>query len=108
MAVSSSRGVEEARDARSKPHKREERLQAESNAESPAQPWSKPEGIGPVWGAPVVVLTTVAQVRAALRRAREVGWEAVVLWARCAGCGRVGRVLHFEGVVRARARDPDP
>lgn len=52
------------------------------------------------------VLTTVAQVRAALFSAREVGREDVVVRARCSRCDRVGRVVHFDGVLRARAREP--
>ncbi|MBU0479408.1 hypothetical protein KKC91_12730 [bacterium] len=52
------------------------------------------------------VLTTVAQVRAALRDARKAGLEGVVLWGRCSRCGRVGRVVHFDGELRARARAP--
>jgi len=52
------------------------------------------------------VLTTVAQVRAALQNARESGFDDVVVWGRCARCGRVGRVVHFDGVLRTRARAP--
>jgi hypothetical protein len=52
------------------------------------------------------VCTTVAQVRAALAHAGRVGHQGVVVWGRCARCGRVGRVVHFDGVLRARARAP--
>ncbi len=54
----------------------------------------------------ISVLTTVAQVRAALQQASESGIDDIVLWARCSRCGRVGRVVHFDGVLRARARAP--
>lgn len=52
------------------------------------------------------VLTTVAQVRAALEHACQVGHEGVVVWGRCARCGREGVVVHFDGTLRARARAP--
>jgi hypothetical protein len=52
------------------------------------------------------VLTTVAQVQAALLQARQVGRHDIVVWARCARCGRVGRVVHFDGELRASAREP--
>lgn len=55
-------------------------------------------------GAPGSVLTTVAQVRAALAQAHAVGAVGVVVWGRCARCGRVGRVVHFDGVLRAHAQ----
>jgi len=55
---------------------------------------------------PVSVLTTVAQVRAALRDARETGVDDIVVWGRCSRGGRVGRVVHFDGELRARARAP--
>ena len=48
------------------------------------------------------VLRTAAQVRAALEHAHDVGNEAVVLWGRCSRCGRMGRVVHFDGVLRGR------
>jgi hypothetical protein len=52
------------------------------------------------------VLTTVAQVRAALQDACETGIDDVVVLGRCSRCGRVGRVVHFDGSLRARARAP--
>lgn len=52
------------------------------------------------------VLTTAAAVRAALSDAREHGPDEVVVWGRCARCGRLGRVVHFDGELRARARAP--
>ena len=51
-----------------------------------------------------VVLTTVAQVRAVLEHAVKAGHEGVVVWGRCARCGQVGRVVHFDGALRARAQ----
>ena len=52
------------------------------------------------------VLTTAAQVRAALEHAFKVGHQDGVVWGRCARCGRVGQVVHFDGALRARARAP--
>ena len=56
--------------------------------------------------ASVAVLTTVAQVRAALQHARKEGHKDAVVWGRCARCGRVGQVVCFDGVLRGRARAP--
>jgi hypothetical protein len=53
---------------------------------------------------PGPVVTTVAQVRAALAHADEANAVGVDVWGRCARCGRVGRVVHFDGVLRARAQ----
>lgn len=52
------------------------------------------------------VLTTVAQVQAALLDPRQSGSDDVVVWGRCSRCGRVGRVVLFDGELRARARAP--
>lgn len=53
------------------------------------------------------VLTTVAQVRAALGQLSKVGLdEDTVWWGRCSRCGRLGRIVHFEGVFRARGQSP--
>lgn len=52
------------------------------------------------------VFATVAQVRGALLAAAKKGHDNVVVWGRCARCGRVGQVVHFDGALRARAREP--
>jgi hypothetical protein len=76
----------------------------ESRSEEEVVDAQKPPG----WSrrASISVLTTVAQVRAALQDARESGIDDVVVWGRCARCGRVGRVVHFDGELRACARAP--
>jgi hypothetical protein len=51
-----------------------------------------------------LLLATVAQAQAVLQDARRGGLDDVVLWGRCARCGRVGRVVHFDGELRARAQ----
>lgn len=56
----------------------------------------------------VVVVTTVAQARAAVLQAHRSGPGGLVVLGRCAVCGRVGRVVHFDGELRARPREADP
>jgi hypothetical protein len=100
-----SRGAEEAVDAKTASCRGKgeaggkEREAATAGSVPPGDVETSRPASGPV-------LTTVAQVRAALFYARKVGREEVVVWARCSRCGWVGRVVHFDGVLRARAREP--
>jgi hypothetical protein len=54
------------------------------------------------------VVTTVAEARRVLSDAYAQGASAVVVAGRCARCGRLGQVVHFDGVLRARPGGPDP
>ena len=55
-----------------------------------------------------VVVTTVAQALAAVLQAQQSGHGDLVVLGRCSVCGRVGRVVHFDGALRARPREVDP
>lgn len=79
--------------------------QAEGDGREAAPKGGAPSGHADAWRTGPV-FTTVAEVRAALARARQAGRCDVVVWGRCARCGRVGRVVHFDGVLRASARAP--
>jgi hypothetical protein len=98
-----SRSEDEVVDAKTPSDKSSEEA---GDDEVEAPPNSDLPGSDVEWSRRVLVLTTVAQVRAALQHAREVGHEDVVILGRCEKCGRVGRVVHFDGELRSRARDP--
>lgn len=87
----SCRGIRESRDKEPEPPATDGVAPCDAETSRPA--------LGPV-------LTTAAQVRAALEHAFKVGHQDGVVWGRCARCGRVGRVVHFDGALRARARAP--
>jgi hypothetical protein len=63
-------------------------------------------------GAERRVVRQVAQARAAAHAAHVQGRAGLradaVVYGRCARCGRVGEVVHFDGVLRARSQEPDP
>jgi hypothetical protein len=66
---------------------------------------SAPRGCAATDGTPFgPVFATVDQVRAALRRGQGVVGEGMVVLGRCARCGKVGRVVHFDGVLRAHSQ----
>jgi len=92
-----SRSVEEAVDAKTQALRSPSPAQAHER-EAPETDGT-PASVGPV-------LTTVAQARAAVLDVRT-GGRVVAVRGRCAGCGRVGRLVHFDGVLRARPRAPD-
>jgi len=96
-------GVEEVFDDRSAPFVRAPPAMGDGREAAPpglvGRGHADAECAGPVF-------TTVAEVRAVLSRARQTGLRDIVVWGRCARCGRVGRVVHFDGELRARARSP--
>ena len=98
-----SRGEEELVDGKA-PSSRSPGDVGDEEAEAPENGGRSFCDVGRSRMAPRVVLTTVAQVRAALREADEAGIDDVVLWGRCSRCGRAGRIVHFEGLLRARAQ----
>jgi len=103
--VATGRRVEEAVDAKT-PTCRSSRESRDEEPEPSAVGCVAPcdaAGPSPASGP---VLTTAAQVRAALEHAFKVGHQDIVVWGRCARCGRVGRVVHFDGALRAHARAP--
>jgi hypothetical protein len=91
-------GVEEAVDAKSSPFGDRPQASRSEARERQAQAGDKRQGEGYALGP---VCTTVAQVRAALHKTQD--RADVVVLGRCSMCGQVGRVVHFEGVLRARA-----
>ncbi len=104
--VLSSSGVEETADAKAaffgdKRASQDGTHCAAANGDAAA-------GIDTIRAASERVLTTVAQLREVLSRARDDGRADVVVWGRCSACGRLGRVVHFDGAARAQVQDPDP
>jgi hypothetical protein len=104
--VAASRCDEEAVDARSPSCTDPTGEKVDEEPEPPATEGVAPGEVDPRHRASEPVLTTVEQVRAALEQASIVGHHDVVVWGRCARCGRVGRVVHFDGTFRARAQAP--
>ena len=100
-----SRSEEELVDAKSPPGRSPEEAE-EAEVEAPATGDARCSDVDRSRMALGSVLTTVAQVRVALEDACETGLDDVVVWGRCSRCGRVGRVVHFDGSLRARARAP--
>lgn len=78
----------------------------ETVPEPPATGSTTPYGAQTSHPAPGPVFTSAARVRVALEHARRGGHPDAVIWGRCAKCGRVGQVVHFDGGLRARARAP--
>lgn len=105
MQTPMSRSGEELVDAKAPPGKSPEAARDEA-VEAPKTGAVRCGDVERSRMAPMSVLTTVAQVRAALRAARETGLDDVVVCGRCSRCGREGRVVHFDGELRARARAP--
>jgi hypothetical protein len=99
------RGEEELVDAKSPPW--QGAVEAEdAEVDTPARVGVRSGDVEGSRLSPWPVLTTVAAVRAALADARDSGLDDVVVLGRCARCGRAGRVVHFDGELRARARAP--